>query len=380
MASTHAEGPPHLVPSMTPLLHAVADERRPGNFADIAEKVEPAVISVSSKVAPQRRESTLDRPFGPGAPDQSAPNEEIPKGPDQGDQGQDHEASKAGQMTTSGSGFFISADGYAVTNSKVVEGGGTARIRTNDGKIYTAKVVGRDALSDLALIKVDDRTDFSYVTFAEQPPRVGDWVLAVGNRFGLGGTVTAGIVSARERNIEVTGAPDDLLQISAPINKGDSGGPSFDTGGNVVGVNSMILAAPSGDSVGVAFAVPADTARKVIRQLRDKGSVTRGWIGVSMQSVTPDIAEGLGQSNLRGAIVASVQGNGPAAKAGLANGDVIIAVGGDQIKGAHDLTAKIQDMKPGSSAQLGVLRNGNQRSVSVTVGELPDGQGNARGR
>jgi serine protease Do len=227
-------------------------------------------------------------------------------------------------------------------------------------------------LSGLALIKVEGRGDFAYAKLSDQPPRVGDWVLAVGNSFGLGGSVMAGIVSARERNLE-TGSSEDFLQIDAPINNGDSGGPSFNTQGEVVGVNSMILS-PGGGSTGVAFAIPADTVKTVIPQLKDKGSVTRGWIGAEVQSVSPDIAETLAMKNPHGAVVVSVQGNGPAANAGLRSGDVIFSIGTEPIKSASELTKKIHAMAPGSSAQFTVLRQGKESPLSVTLGRLPDDQ------
>ena len=190
-----------------------------------------------------------------------------------------------------GSGFFISADGYAVTNNHVVEKATSVEISTDDGKIHTAKVIGTDPRTDLALIKVDG-SNFPYVKLAETSPRIGDWVLAVGNPFGLGGTVTAGIVSARGRDIGA-GPYDDFLQIDAPVNKGNSGGPTFNTEGSVIGVNTAIFS-PSGGSVGIAFAIPAETVKSVVAQLKDKGSVTRGWIGVQIQPVTPEIADSLG--------------------------------------------------------------------------------------
>jgi serine protease Do len=193
---------------------------------------------------------------------------------------------------------------------------------------------------------------------------------SVGNPFGLGGTVTAGIVSARHRNFD-SASSEDLIQIDAPINRGDSGGPSFDRNGNVIGVNTMI-ASPSGGSVGVAFAVPADTIKAVIPQLKAKGSVTRGWIGVQIQPITPDLANGLGLNSPRGAIIASVQKNSPGAKAGLARGDVITSIDGETIKDAHELTKKIQNMAPGSSAQIGLLRKNTEKIVTVTLGQLPD--------
>ncbi|MFY9837640.1 MAG: trypsin-like peptidase domain-containing protein [Xanthobacteraceae bacterium] len=330
----------------------------PATFADLAEKVLPAVVGVTTKVPIPRHGGPGQRSFDFGGPNEDGLP--MPGGQNRG---------KA-QITAVGSGFFISPDGYAVTNSHVLQNSDTAEILTQDERTYTAKVVGKDPISDLALIKVDGRNDFSYVTIADELPRVGDWVLAVGNPFGLGGTVTAGIVSARHRNIDPDSS-EDLIQIDAPINRGDSGGPSFDSNGNVIGVNTMI-ASPSGGSVGVAFAVPADTIKTVIPQLKAKGSVTRGWIGVQIQSITPDLANGLGLNSPRGAIITSVQRNSPSAKAGLARGDVITSIDGEPIKDAHELTKRIQNIAPGTSAQIGLLRNGNERPVTVTPGQLSD--------
>src|SRR5581483_10892357 len=200
--------------------------------------------------------------------------------------------------TAQGSGFLISADGYAVTNNHVVEKATTVEVTTDDGKTHTAKVIGTDPRTDLALIKIDGG-NFPYVKLADEQPRIGDWVLAVGNPFGLGGTVTAGIVSARGRDIGAS-AYDDFIQIDAPVNKGNSGGPAFDTQGNVIGVNTAIYS-PSGGSVGIAFAIPADTVKNVVGQLKDHGSVTRGWIGVQIQPVTPEIADSLGLKKAEGA-------------------------------------------------------------------------------
>jgi serine protease Do len=208
------------------------------------------------------------------------------------------------------------------------------------------------------------------VKLADQPPRVGDWILTVGNPFGLKGTVTAGIVSAREREIPM-GPTEGFIQIDAPINSGDSGGPSFNTEGDVIGVNSMIFS-PSGGSTGVAFAIPADTVKTVIPQLKEKGVVRRGSMGAEVQSLTPEIADSLGATNLHGAIVASVQGNGPAAKAGIKSGDVITSVAGEPIKSANELTKKIHAMAPGSSVALATVREGKQNSLNVTLSELPN--------
>jgi serine protease Do len=355
-----------LVGEPSTLMHRVADSTDgggPGGFADLAERVQPAVIGVSAKAAATSKGL---RSFEFGTPDQGPPNKRIPA-PDARDQGK---GSKAIELVSFGSGFFVSADGFAVTNSHVVEDGDTAEIRTNDNKTYSAKVIGKDSLTDIALIKVDGRSDFSYVNLADQLPRVGDWVLAAGSPFRLGGTVTAGIVSARERDIE-TGSAMDFIQIDAPINQGDSGGPSFNARGDVVGVNSMILSSSEG-SVGVAFAIPADTVKAVVSQLKDKGAVTRGWIGAKVQSITPDLADSLGVNNLRGAIVAGVQDDGPAARAGLRRGDVITAAEGQPIKTANELTKKIQAMAPGSSIRLAMLREGRENSLNVALGQMPD--------
>ena len=361
-ATVNSPGQASFVGRPATLIERVAgteDGGGPGDFADLAEKVQPTVIGVRSKATATGR-------FG--APEQRAPKGEIPGAdPDAPDRGQ---ASKTLELINAGSGFFISPDGYAVTSSHVVEDNDTAEIRTSDNKAYSARVIGRDSWSDIALIKVDGRTDFSYVKLADQPPRVGDWVLTAGNPLAVGGTVTAGIVSARERDIEV-GSAKDFIQIDAAINSGDAGGPSFNTRGDVIGVNSMIYS-PSQGSVGVAFAVPADTVKAVIPQLKEKGAVTRGWIGTKVQSVTPELADGLGLSNLRGAIVANVQDNGPAAKAGLRSGDVITSVGGESVKNANELTRKVGAMAPGSSTQLTVLRQGKQSSLSVTLGQQPN--------
>jgi serine protease Do len=221
----------------------------------------------------------------------------------------------------------------------------------------------------LALLKVDGRTDFPYVKLADHEPRIGDWVIAVGNPYGLGGTVTAGIVSARGRHID-TDTYDDFIQIDAPINKGNSGGPSFDLDGKVVGVNTAIFS-PSGGSVGIGFAIPASTVATVVQQLKEKGVVTRGALGVQIQPVTPGIANALGLKQQQGVLVAEIEPDGPAAKAGIVPGDVVVAVDDHPIPNGADLVSRISAMAPGTVVKIGILHDGSDRTISVTLGELP---------
>jgi serine protease Do len=335
--------------------------QHPVGFADIVAKVKPAVISVRVKMEKEETPglSEDEVPFPPGSPfDRFFRRFGNPNG------GEGHRQLVTGQ----GSGFFITADGYAVTNNHVVQNADNVQVTTDDGKTYAAKVIGTDPRTDLALIKVDGK-EFPYVKLSDTAPRIGDWVLAVGNPFGLGGTVTAGIVSARGRDIGA-GPYDDFIQIDAPVNKGNSGGPTFDVDGNVIGVNTAIFS-PSGGSVGIAFDIPADTVKTVIAQLRDKGSVTRGWIGVQIQPVTSELADSLGLKKAAGALVSEPQANSPAAKAGIESGDVITAVDGKSVADARELARKIGTMAPGNSVKLDLIRQGQEKTVTVTLGTLP---------
>jgi len=282
-----------------------------------------------------------------------------------------HEGRRPGMMGQ-GSGFFISSDGYAVTNNHVVEGADKVEVTTDAGKSYTAKVIGTDPRTDLALIKVEGGSDFPFAKLSEGKARTGDWVLAVGNQFGLGGTVTAGIVSASGRDIG-NGPYDDFIQIDAPVNKGNSGGPAFNMQGEVVGVNTAIYS-PSGGSVGIAFSIPASTVKSVIAQLKDKGAVSRGWIGVQIQPVTQDIADSMGLKQAQGALVSDPQKDGPAAKVGVASGDVITAVNGQSIKDARELARVIGNLAPGSAVKLDLLRSGKSKVVNLSLGQLPNAQ------
>jgi serine protease Do len=336
--------------------------QRPVGFADIVEKVKPAVISVRVKIDRPSESSFSedDLPFPPGSPfERFFKRFGTPGNPRGG-----HEV-----ITGQGSGFFISRDGYAVTNNHVVQNAENVQVTSDDGKSYNAKVIGTDSRTDLALIKVDGN-DFPFVKLTDNSPRVGDWVLAVGNPFGLGGTVTAGIVSARGRDIGA-GPYDDFIQIDAPVNKGNSGGPTFDVDGNVIGVNTAIFS-PSGGSVGIAFAIPADTVKSVVAQLRDRGSVTRGWIGVQIQTVTPDIADSLGLKQATGALVSEPQKDSPAAKAGIASGDVITSLNDAPVHDPRELARKIGTMSPGATVKLGVIHTGQSKTVMLTLGTLPN--------
>lgn len=268
-----------------------------------------------------------------------------------------------------GSGFIISADGYVVTNNHVVEHANEVEVTLDNGKTLPAKIIGTDKRTDLALLKVSDGGNLPYVEWSNAAPRVGDWVIAVGNPFGLGGTVTAGIVSARGRDIQA-GPYDDFLQIDAPVNRGNSGGPTFDERGGVVGVNTAIYS-PSGGSVGIGFAIPTEVAKDVVAALKEKGAVTRGWIGVQIQPVTQDIADSMGLKATKGALVASPAKGGPAEAAGLKSGDVIVAVNGDKVEGPRELSRKIAALGPGKSVDLTYLRGGSEKSVNLKLGTLP---------
>jgi serine protease Do len=355
-----------------PAVHAPAG---PASFADVVDRVKPAVVSVKVKLSDADQVDDDDSDAAPGLPD-------IPKnspfyrffrhfgmpgdnndGADRGDRAPHHHFAQA-----QGSGFFISGDGYIVTNNHVVDHASEVTVTTAEGKSMSAKVIGVDSKTDLALLKAEG-ANFPYVTFAAHTPRVGDWVIAVGNPFGLGGTVTAGIVSARGRDIG-SGPYDDFLQIDAPVNHGNSGGPTFDAEGEVVGVNTAIFS-PSGGSVGIGFAIASDVVKNVVQQLKDNGSVTRGWIGVQIQNVTADLADDLGLKEQTGALVAAAQKDSPAAAAGVKSGDVITAVDGETVADPHDLARRIAALGPKKTVKLALIRNGSPMTIDVTLGTMP---------
>jgi serine protease Do len=335
---------------------------KPAGFAEVVDKVKPAVVSVRVKIDAGRRTR-----------EQARSSKDVPERFSRrfGESESGAKPSSRGRsiLTGQGSGFFISSDGYAVTNFHVVEKADNVEVTLDDGRVFSAKVIGADERSDVAVVKVEGR-GLPYVTFADEVPRIGDWVIAVGNPFGLGGTVTAGIVSARGRDIGA-GPYDDFLQIDAAVNRGNSGGPTFDTDGNVVGVNTAIVS-PTGGSVGIAFAIPAATVKAIVGQLRDAGKVTRGWIGVQIQEVTTDLAEGLGLKGTRGALVADPQPGSPAAKGGIESGDVIVSINGAEAHDSREVARTISNLRPGTTASLVVVRNGEERNFNIVLGNLPD--------
>ncbi|UEM23495.1 DegQ family serine endoprotease [Skermanella mucosa] len=338
----------------------------PGSFADLVDRVMPAVVNVSTVQsgdgAPEQRDLPGMPEFPPGSP-----FEEFFR---QFQEQQRGSRPRAERQQAQGSGFIIDAGGYVVTNNHVIDGADEISVTLHDGSRLDAKLVGRDPKTDLALLKVEAGKPLAYLEFGDSDTaRVGDWVIAIGNPFGLGGTVTSGIVSARGRDIQA-GPYDDFLQLDASINRGNSGGPTFDVQGRVIGINTAIFS-PNGGSVGIGFAIPSNLAKGVIAQLRENGAVSRGWLGVQIQQVTPEIADSLGLEP-KGALVADVTANSPAAKAKLAAGDVILALDGRPVDTIKDLTRMVADSKTGSTVKLDILRRGKRETVAVTLDAMPD--------
>jgi serine protease Do len=333
-------------------------------FSDLVTAVKPAVVSVRVRANSGARPAAQDaNPF------EGTPFEKFFRGPDGGMPGTSGRQQRQQIIEGQGSGFLISADGYIVTNNHVVDHAVKVQVLTDTGTTFDAKVVGTDAKTDLALIKVDGRKDFPYVRLASATPKVGEWVVAMGNPFGLGGTVTAGIVSAQGRDIG-SGPYDDYIQIDAPVNRGNSGGPTFNLNGEVIGVNTAIYS-PSGGSVGIAFDVPATTVSQVIPQLQKSGQVTRGWLGVQIQPVTDEVASSLGLKIAKGALIAEPQAGSPAAKAGLRSGDVIMSVDAVAIKDPRDLARKIAETGPNKTVTLRIIRDGKEQTIQLALGQMP---------
>lgn len=357
-------------------------------FAPIVKAVSPAVVSVRVESRVQQVSddtSGFNFDFGPGF-DQLPENSPLKRffkqfggpdgqGPGKQQQGQKKPGDKGPlRPVAQGSGFFISEDGYIVTNNHVVSDGSAYVVVMNDGTELPAKLVGTDPRTDLAVLKVEAKDrKFTYVKWADDAKaNVGDWVVAVGNPFGLGGTVTAGIISAMGRDIN-SGPYDDFIQIDAAVNRGNSGGPTFNLNGEVVGINTAIFS-PSGGSVGIAFDIPASTAQTVVAELIKSGKIDRGWLGVQIQPVSKDIAESLGLAQAQGALVIQPQEDSPGMKAGIKKGDVVTAVNGEPVKDARDLAKRIGSMRPGTKADIAIWRDGKSQTLQLTVGTLPPEQ------
>jgi serine protease Do len=342
------------------------------SFAPLAEHVLPAVVNISVELTEQAAAQDEGDTQGNGGLVPSVPGgtpfdqflrrffENPYRNPQE-------------KMMALGSGFVIDPAGYVVTNNHVVANAEKVTVTFQDGSQHPAKVVGRDAKTDLALLKIDTKQQLPYVTWGNSDTvKVGDWVVAIGNPFGLGGTVTAGIVSALGRNIN-EGPYDDFLQIDAPINRGNSGGPTFDLHGQVIGINTAIYS-PSGGSVGIGFAVPSNIAEHVVAQLKEHGHVTWGWLGVAIQGITPSIAKSLGldPDHPTGALVASVTPDSPAQKAGLKPGDVITEAGGHEIGSVHQLPRLVAAMPIGSKLDLTIRRGGKEQKLEATIAQMPE--------
>lgn len=352
--------------SAAPAAHA---RGAPESFADLADKLLPAVVNISTtqNVAMRDDMPEYDLQFPPGSPfedffknfmeqHKNAPNNKGNK-------------TRKQKSTSLGSGFIIDPAGYIVTNNHVIQDADEINIILHDETNLTATVVGRDKKTDLAVLKVESKKPLPAVTFGDSDKsRVGDWIMVIGNPFGLGGTVTAGILSARARDIN-SGPYDDYLQTDAPINRGNSGGPMFNIEGEVIGVNSAIFS-PSGGSVGIGFAIPSSLAKSVVEQLKTTGHTRRGWLGVRIQAVTPEIAESLGIGKPRGALVSSITADGPAAKAKIEVGDVIVSFDGKDVPDMHRLPRIVAETDIDKAVNMTVIRKGKEVLLKVKVGEL----------
>jgi serine protease Do len=335
----------------------------PKSFADLAENLSPAVVNISTSTKVTQR---LDREFSmpdlpPGSPFEDFFKEFFDERQQQGPR----------KVMSLGSGFVIDPDGIVVTNNHVVEDADEVTVKFSDGTELEATVLGRDAKTDLAVLKVESESPLPYVNWGDSDNmRVGDWVMAIGNPFGLGGTVTAGIVSARNRNIN-SGPYDDFIQTDASINKGNSGGPLFNLEGQVIGVNTAIIS-PSGGSIGIGFSIPSAIAKNIILQLREYGETRRGWLGVRIQSVTPDIAESMDLDDPKGALVVGVEDDGPAKDAGIKVGDLIVGFDGKEVPTMRDLPRIVAETEIGKSVEVEIIRNGRRRMIEVGISRLEE--------
>lgn len=342
-------------------------------FADLVEAVKPAVVSVAVDGVEETRRFNGRDGFNfdfPDLPDDHPFRQFFDQFSDQFEQRRDNQQRQPKQrrFEATGSGFIISADGYVVTNNHVIDRAENVTVTFDDGEEYEAEIIGTDPRTDLALLKIAGASDLPYVEFSDIEARIGDWVVAVGNPFGLGGTVTAGIISARGRDIGGN-SYGDFLQIDAAVNRGNSGGPAFNLSGEVVGVNTAIFS-PNGGNVGIAFAIPASIVKQIVNDLKDDGDVTRGFLGVAIQNVTKDIADSVGLPTARGALVTQPGEGAPAARAGILSGDIIVEVDGEPIDDARDLSRTIASKLPGQSVELKVWRDGKNNEFTVVLETL----------
>jgi serine protease Do len=352
--------------------HGLTPVSTPASFADVIEAVKPAVVNISTSAPAAVRFA------GPG------PNMPFREGPVPGppsfeeffrhffeQQSFSPTQAEAPEVRAMGSGFIVDGDGLVVTNNHVIEGASEIVVTLDNGTRHPAELVGRDPKTDLALLQIETDKPLPYARLGDSgSTRTGDWVIAIGNPFGLGGTATTGIISARGRDIQA-GPFDDFLQIDAPINQGNSGGPLFDTTGRVIGINTAIYT-PNGGNVGIGFAIPASQAAPIIEQLRSGGHVERGWLGVQIQQIDDEIAAGLGLESPNGALVASVVDESPASKAGLQPGDVIVGFEDEEIEDIKDLTRRVAAVPPDSEIELEVWRDGDTLEIDVDLGENPE--------
>ena len=360
-------------PTVPPVQPAAA-RPAPDSFADLAAKLLPAVVNVSSsqtitaKNGPGPGAGPEMPMFPPGSPFEQFFKDFLNR--NRHGQGREGEPPPPRRAQSLGSGFIIDPSGYVVTNNHVIEGADEVSVTLQDNTTLKAKVVGRDESGDIALLKVKSDKPLPTVAFGDSSQsRVGDWVLAIGNPFGLGGTVTAGIVSARGRDIH-QGQYDDFIQTDAAINRGNSGGPLFNMSGQVIGINTAIFS-PSGGSIGIGFAIPANMAKLTVAQLRQYGHARRGWLGVKIQQVTPDIAESLGLKDASGAMVAGVTDGGPAEKAKIHAGDIILKFNGQDVKQMHNLPRIVADSDVGKEVPVELWRDGKEVTVPIVLAERP---------
>ncbi len=344
----------------------------PAPVADLAEQLSPAVVNISTSQKVSGSDGVPVPNVPEGTPFREFFEEFFKKQEEQG-QAPRNRPNRRRNANSLGSGFVIDADGTVITNNHVIDGADEIEVIFNDGRRLKAELVGKDAKTDIAVLKVKSDTPLPFVEFGDSSTlRVGDWVMAIGNPFGLGGTVTLGIVSAMNRNINA-GPYDDFIQTDASINRGNSGGPLFSMDGKVVGVNTAIIS-PSGGSIGIGFSVPSATARNVIDQLIEFGETRRGWLGVRIQNVTEDLAESLGLDKAHGALVADVTATSPAEKAGVKAGDVVVTLDGKEMKDSRQLSRAVGQLAPDTTVVVGVLRKGKPLDIEVTLGRLETGE------